>query len=114
MPLTLLGAPEDTEVLVAEMGARFAGNIAELTDLARPSVGVVTHIGMAHAGHLGGREGIAQVKGELLDALPADGLAVLNADDDATPGLVGTYAGARRHRGHGPVRGRAHRRRRAR
>src|SRR5262245_3535768 len=75
MPLTLLGAPEDTEVLVAEMGARFAGNITELTELARPSVGVVTHIGMAHAGHLGGREGIARAKGELLDALPADGIA---------------------------------------
>jgi UDP-N-acetylmuramoyl-tripeptide--D-alanyl-D-alanine ligase len=92
LPLTLLGAPEDTEVLVTEMGARFAGNIDELTELARPSVGVVTHVGMAHAGHLGGREGIARVKGELLDGLPADGLAVLNGDDDATPGLAARTA----------------------
>lgn len=88
LPLTLLGAPEDTEVLITEMGARFAGNIAELTDLAHPSIGVVTHVGMAHAEHLGGREGIAQVKGELMDALPPDGLAVLNADCDASPDLA--------------------------
>jgi UDP-N-acetylmuramoyl-tripeptide--D-alanyl-D-alanine ligase len=88
LPLTLLGAPEDTQVVVTEMGARFAGNITELTDLARPSIGVVTHVGMAHAQHLGGRAGIARVKGELMDALPADGLAVLNAACDATPGLA--------------------------
>ena len=88
VPLTLLGAPEDTEIVVAEMGARFEGNIAELAALARPDVGVVTNIGMAHAEHLGGREGVARVKGELVEALPADGLAVLNADCDATPGLA--------------------------
>jgi UDP-N-acetylmuramoyl-tripeptide--D-alanyl-D-alanine ligase len=88
LPLTLLGASGDTEVVVTEMGARFAGNIRELCGIARPSVGVVTHVGMAHAEHLGGREGIARVKGELLEALPQDGLAVLNAGCDATPGLV--------------------------
>jgi UDP-N-acetylmuramoyl-tripeptide--D-alanyl-D-alanine ligase len=89
LPLTLLGADEDIDVVVTEMGARFAGNIRELCDIARPSVGVITHVGMAHAEHLGGREGIARVKGELLEALPADGLAVLNAGCDATPGLLG-------------------------
>ena len=88
LPLTLLGAPDDTQVLVTEMGARFAGNITQLTELARPRIGVVTHVGMAHAEHLGGREGIARVKGELLDALPADGLAVLNAACNATPTLA--------------------------
>jgi UDP-N-acetylmuramoyl-tripeptide--D-alanyl-D-alanine ligase len=88
LPLTLLGAPEDTEVVVTEMGARFEGNITELTDIARPSVGIVTHVGMAHAEHLGGREGIARVKGELLEALPVDGIAVLNAECDATPALA--------------------------
>jgi UDP-N-acetylmuramoyl-tripeptide--D-alanyl-D-alanine ligase len=88
LPLTLLGAPDDTDVVVTEMGARLAGNIRELSDIARPSVGVVTHVGLAHAEHLGGREGIARVKGELLEALPPDGLAVLNAGCDATPGLV--------------------------
>jgi UDP-N-acetylmuramoyl-tripeptide--D-alanyl-D-alanine ligase len=80
VPLTLLGAPAGTEVVVTEMGARFAGNITALTDIARPTIGVVTHIGLAHAGHLGGPEGIAAVKGELVEALPPDGLAILNAD----------------------------------
>ncbi len=88
LPLTLLGADARTEVVVAEMGARFAGNIRELCEIARPSVGVVTHIGLAHAEHLGGRAGVARVKGELLAALPADGTAVVNADDDMTPVLV--------------------------
>ncbi|HZJ27906.1 MAG TPA: UDP-N-acetylmuramoyl-tripeptide--D-alanyl-D-alanine ligase [Acidimicrobiia bacterium] len=89
LPLTLLGAPMTTQVLIAEMGARFAGNITELSAIARPEIGVVTHIGLAHAEHLGGTEGIATVKGELLEALPASGLAVLNADDPATTELAG-------------------------
>jgi UDP-N-acetylmuramoyl-tripeptide--D-alanyl-D-alanine ligase len=81
LPITLLDAPIDVQAVVLEMGARFAGNITKLTEIARPSIGVITHIGLAHAEHLGGPDGIAQVKGELLDALPADGLAVLSADD---------------------------------
>jgi UDP-N-acetylmuramoyl-tripeptide--D-alanyl-D-alanine ligase len=92
LPLTLLTADPATEVVVAEMGARFAGNIAELCAIARPTVGVITHVGLAHAGHLGGREGIARVKGELLDALPASGFAVLNADDEHSRPLVGRTA----------------------
>jgi UDP-N-acetylmuramoyl-tripeptide--D-alanyl-D-alanine ligase len=88
VPLTLLAAPDDTEVIVTEMGARFAGNITELCTIAEPQVGVITHVGMAHAGLLGGREGIARVKGELLDALDGDGTAVLDAGDDFTPMLA--------------------------
>jgi UDP-N-acetylmuramoyl-tripeptide--D-alanyl-D-alanine ligase len=80
VPLTLLGAAPGTEVVVTEMGARYAGNIAELAAIARPTIGIVTNVGLAHAGLLGGREGIAAVKGELVEALPADGAAVLNAD----------------------------------
>jgi UDP-N-acetylmuramoyl-tripeptide--D-alanyl-D-alanine ligase len=82
LPATLLDTPAGTEAVVLEMGARFAGNITELCAIARPSIGVITHIGLAHAEHLGGRDGIAEVKGEILDALPADGLAVLSADDE--------------------------------
>lgn len=92
VPLTLLGAPTRTEVIVAEMGARFAGNIAELCAVAEPQVGVVTHVGLAHAEHLRGRAGIADVKGELLEALPPEGLAVLAADDDLTPELAARSA----------------------
>ncbi|MSO79174.1 MAG: UDP-N-acetylmuramoyl-tripeptide--D-alanyl-D-alanine ligase [Acidimicrobiia bacterium] len=88
VPLTLIGAPDDVEVVVVEMGARFNGNIADLAVIAQPQVGVITHIGMAHAEHLGGRTGIARVKGELLEALPANGLAVLNAECDATDALA--------------------------
>ncbi len=80
VPLTLLGAPLDTDVVVVEMGARFAGNITALTAVARPQLGIVTHVGLAHAGQLGGPAGVAQVKGELIEALPADGVAILNAD----------------------------------
>jgi UDP-N-acetylmuramoyl-tripeptide--D-alanyl-D-alanine ligase len=88
VPLTLLGADDDTEVIVTEMGARFAGNITELCTIAEPQVGVITHVGMAHAGLLGGPEGIARVKGELLEALDRDGVAVLDADDAFTPALA--------------------------
>jgi UDP-N-acetylmuramoyl-tripeptide--D-alanyl-D-alanine ligase len=88
VPLTLLDAGDDTEVVVTEMGARFAGNISELCEIAEPQVGVITHVGMAHAGLLGGREGIARVKGELLEALDRDGTAVLDAGDAFTPALA--------------------------
>jgi UDP-N-acetylmuramoyl-tripeptide--D-alanyl-D-alanine ligase len=80
VPLTLLGTAPGDDVVVTEMGARFAGNIAALADIARPNLGIVTHVGLAHAGHLGGPDGVAAVKGELVAALPADGVAILNAD----------------------------------
>jgi UDP-N-acetylmuramoyl-tripeptide--D-alanyl-D-alanine ligase len=85
VPVTVLGAPEATEVLVVEMGARFAGNIAELCALVDPEIGIVTNIGINHAEHLGGVEGVARVKGELLEALPAHGLAVVDAVSAAGP-----------------------------
>ena len=88
LPLTLLGAGPHTDVVIAEMGARFAGNIKDLCAMAVPDVGVVTNVGLAHAEHLGGREGVLAVKAELLEALPSDGLAVLNADDQACGALA--------------------------
>jgi UDP-N-acetylmuramoyl-tripeptide--D-alanyl-D-alanine ligase len=84
LPVTILGTPPGTEALVLEMGARFEGNIAELCAIARPTIGVVTNIGLAHAEHLGGPDGVARVKGELLEALPAGGLAVISADGEHT------------------------------
>jgi UDP-N-acetylmuramoyl-tripeptide--D-alanyl-D-alanine ligase len=92
LPLTLLNAPGDVEVVVAEMGARFPGNIAQLCAIARPAIGVVTNIGIAHAEFLGGVEGIVAVKGELLEALPAHGVAVLDADDPHTAALAARSA----------------------
>ena len=88
VPLTLLGAPAATDSVVLEMGARAAGDIATLCAIATPTAGVITNIGMAHAGPLGGRSGIARVKGELFEALPRDGVGVLDADDDASDGLA--------------------------
>jgi UDP-N-acetylmuramoyl-tripeptide--D-alanyl-D-alanine ligase len=88
VPITLLNAPPPAQVVVAEMGERYPGDIAALCEIARPNVGVITNVGLAHAKHLGGAEGAAAVLGELLEALPADGLAILSADDRFTPELA--------------------------
>ncbi|WP_406295753.1 UDP-N-acetylmuramoyl-tripeptide--D-alanyl-D-alanine ligase [Embleya sp. NBC_00888] len=81
LPLTVLGVTEETRYLVAEMGARHVGDIAYLCELTPPRIGLVLNVGSAHMGEFGGREGIARAKGELVEALPADGVAVLNQDD---------------------------------
>ncbi|MDH6551893.1 UDP-N-acetylmuramoyl-tripeptide--D-alanyl-D-alanine ligase [Streptomyces sp. SAI-133] len=81
LPLTALTATEETRFLVLEMGARGIGHIAYLTDLTPPKIGLVLNVGSAHIGEFGGREQIAQAKGELVEALPEDGAAILNADD---------------------------------
>jgi UDP-N-acetylmuramoyl-tripeptide--D-alanyl-D-alanine ligase len=87
LPITLLNTPAPAHVVVAEMGERFPGDVAFLCEIARPQFGVVTNVGLAHAEHLGGPEGIAAVLAELVEALPATGAVVLNADDPWTPWL---------------------------
>lgn len=87
VPLTLLAMPESTDVVIVEMGARAVGDIAYLCELARPEIGVVTNAGLAHVGKLGSPDDVARVKGELIEALPTHGTAVLNADDSSTPAL---------------------------
>lgn len=81
LPLTALSATDETRFLVLEMGARGIGHIRYLTDLTPPKVGLVLNVGTAHIGEFGGREQIAQAKGELVEGLPEDGAAILNADD---------------------------------
>ena len=81
LPVTILNAADDTEVLVLEMGMRGFGEIARLCDVARPDIGLVTRIAEAHTERVGGIEGVARAKSELIAALPASGTAVLNADD---------------------------------
>ena len=93
LPITLLNAPADVRVVVAEMGERFKGDIAALSEIARPETGVVTNVGLAHAEHLGGAPGAARAIGELIDALPSSGLVVLNADDEWTPWLAARAQG---------------------
>ncbi|MFF1478777.1 UDP-N-acetylmuramoyl-tripeptide--D-alanyl-D-alanine ligase [Streptomyces sp. NPDC058301] len=81
LPLTALTATSETRHLVLEMGARGIGHIRYLTGLTPPRIGLVLNVGTAHIGEFGGREQIAQAKGELVEGLPQDGCAVLNADD---------------------------------
>jgi UDP-N-acetylmuramoyl-tripeptide--D-alanyl-D-alanine ligase len=81
VPLTVGLVDEQTRYLVAEMGARGIGHIAYLCDIAPPRVGVVLNVGQAHVGEFGGQAAIASAKGELAEALPPDGWAVLNIDD---------------------------------
>lgn len=88
VPLTLLGAPDDAEAVVCEMGARGIGHIEMLCEIARPSVGIVTAIAGAHMEMFGSLRQVAVAKGELVEALPASGTAVLNADFDLVEGLA--------------------------
>jgi len=81
LPLTVLDVEESTRNLVLEYSARGVGHIAYLCRIARPAIGVVLNVGSAHLGEFGSREAIAQAKGELVEALPDDGVAVLGVDD---------------------------------
>ena len=92
LPLTVLDADESTRYLVLEMGSRGPGHIARLCGVARPQVGVVLNVGSAHLGEFGSPEGIARAKGELVESLPEDGTAVLNADDPRVLGMASRTA----------------------
>ncbi|MEV5002993.1 UDP-N-acetylmuramoyl-tripeptide--D-alanyl-D-alanine ligase [Nocardioides sp. LML1-1-1.1] len=81
VPLTVLRATAATRFLVVEMGARGVGHISYLCEIAPPDVAAVLNVGTAHVGEFGGREQIARAKGEIVEALGAEGTAVLNADD---------------------------------
>ncbi|MGW2374450.1 MULTISPECIES: UDP-N-acetylmuramoyl-tripeptide--D-alanyl-D-alanine ligase [Kitasatospora] len=80
-PMTALRVEEGTRHLVMEMGARHKGDIEYLTSITPPRIGLVLNVGTAHVGEFGSQEAIAEAKGELVEALPADGAAILNADD---------------------------------
>ncbi len=81
LPLSLLAMPEDTQYAVFEMGAGKPGDIDYLASIARPEIGLVNNIGPAHLERMGSLEGIAETKGALYAALPAHGVAVINADE---------------------------------
>lgn len=89
VPLTLLAADPATDVVVAELAMRGAGQIRELARIAQPRVGVVVNVGVTHFELLGSVEAIARAKGELLEELPPDGLAVVNGDDRNSAPLAG-------------------------
>ncbi|MFT4086435.1 MAG: UDP-N-acetylmuramoyl-tripeptide--D-alanyl-D-alanine ligase [Gordonia sp. (in: high G+C Gram-positive bacteria)] len=87
LPLTMLGAPDDTEAVVLEMGARGVGHIALLCDIASPTVGVLTRVEGVHLEMFGTLEDVARAKGELVESLPSAGIAVLNADHPVVAGM---------------------------
>jgi len=95
VPLTLCRLGAAHRAAVIEMGANHAGEIAWLTEITRPTVGLVTQCGPAHLEGFGSIEGVARAKGELFAGLPADATAVINADD-AFSGLWHELAGGRR------------------
>jgi UDP-N-acetylmuramoyl-tripeptide--D-alanyl-D-alanine ligase len=95
VPLTLLElAPEHLSAVI-ELGANHVGEIAYTVALTRPQVAIITNAGTAHVGEFGGPEKIVEAKGEILEGLPADGVAVLNRDDPAFAVWVQRAAGRR-------------------
>ena len=98
VPLTLLNAPADSEVVVIEMGSRGRGHILDLCRIAKPSIGLVTAVALAHTETFGSIEEVATEKATLVEELPGSGTAILNADDsrvlamaDRTDAQVLTY-----------------------
>ncbi len=81
LPLNVLKLTSGHEYAVLEMGFYVIGEIAQLCDIARPQIGVLNNIGTVHAERAGSQAVIAQGKGELVEALPEDGMAILNYDD---------------------------------
>src|SRR2546429_7343998 len=94
VPLTILSLQPQHSALVLEMGMQRPGDIGRLAALAKPVIGVITNVGIVHIEFFKSREELARAKGELVAALPAEGLAVLNADNEFFP-LLGQMTSAR-------------------
>ncbi len=95
LPLAVLDAPEDTQFAIYEMGAGKPGDIAYLASIVPPQVALVNNIAPAHMERMGSLLGIAETKGAIYEALPDDGVAVINADDAFAP-FFANIVGARR------------------
>ena len=100
MPLTILSAPRDVEVMVLEMGMDGAGQIERLSRCAQPTYGIITKVGTSHIGNLGSRENIARAKAEIVAGMPASSenfegrhaKLVLCGEDDYTPFIIENFA----------------------
>ncbi|HZE58461.1 MAG TPA: UDP-N-acetylmuramoyl-tripeptide--D-alanyl-D-alanine ligase [Chthoniobacterales bacterium] len=87
LPQTMLAAKRDDEIAVWEIGMNHPGEIAALTKLAAPEIGIITNVGVAHIEFMGTREAIAEEKGALAEAIAANGTLILNADDPFTESI---------------------------
>ncbi|MEB3225729.1 MAG: UDP-N-acetylmuramoyl-tripeptide--D-alanyl-D-alanine ligase [Synechococcus sp.] len=100
VPKTLLKLTPDHDFAVIEMAMRGPGEIARLAEIAQPTIGIITNVGTAHIGRLGSREAIAKAKCELLEFMPKDSVAILNADNDLLMKTAATvWAGETRRYG---------------
>ncbi len=93
LPITLLQCDDRTRFCILEMGARHMGDIARLCEIAKPNIGVVLTVGTAHIGEFGSREIIAKTKGELIESLGKDGIAILGTYDEFTPKMASLHQG---------------------
>jgi UDP-N-acetylmuramoyl-tripeptide--D-alanyl-D-alanine ligase len=91
-PISMLGIDASTRYLIVEMGAGGPGQIAHLVSIARPDIGIVLKVGLAHVGEFGGIDAVQRAKSEMVTELPATATAILNADDDRVAAMAGMTA----------------------
>lgn len=102
-PISMLGITDETRYLIVEMGASGIGEIARTAAIAKPDIGVVLKVGLAHAGEFGGIDATRRAKSELVAALRPDGVAVLNLDDPNVAGMAELTEAAIVGFGHSPA-----------
>jgi len=93
LPLTILSLEGNHKMAVLEMGMNRPGEIARLTEIAEPDIGLITNVARAHLEGVGGLQGVVKAKGELLGMMPKGSIAILNGDDELTAGLASTFQG---------------------
>jgi UDP-N-acetylmuramoyl-tripeptide--D-alanyl-D-alanine ligase len=91
-PISMLGVTPSTRYLIVEMGASGAGEIARLVSIAKPDIGVVLKVGLAHVGEFGGIDAVQKAKSEMVTELPSTATAILNADDGRVAAMAGSTA----------------------